>query len=378
MPPPSPAPQRTEAMSLPSPAAHDPAAGLSGRHARPWLPIVLAVLALLTVVLAVVLWRLQDRFSALERELVRRQQSSTEQVVESGVLAKQAQEEVRDIGAKVALLETRLGEVALQRTQLEDLIQSMSRSRDENVLNDIEASLRAAVQQAAITGSAEQLLAALKSSDERLSRLGQPRLERVRRALAHDLERTRASNVPDLSVMLLRLDEAVRAVDELPLAGLPRPRGTAAAAAKPAKAKATSAAAAGASASAAPEEFWSWSRISAWPQSLWDHARQLVEVRRIDHPEAVLLAPEQEFFLRENLKLRLLNARLALLSRQSEAAQGDLQMAISTIDRYFDRTARRTQLASELLKQASQQVRLLNVPRPEESLAAIAAASAGR
>lgn len=378
MPPPSPAPQRTEAMSLPSPAAHDPAAGLSGRHARPWLPIVLAVLALLTVVLAVVLWRLQDRFSALERELVRRQQSSTEQVVESGVLAKQAQEEVRDIGAKVALLETRLGEVALQRTQLEDLIQSMSRSRDENVLNDIEASLRAAVQQAAITGSAEQLLAALKSSDERLSRLGQPRLERVRRALAHDLERTRASNVPDLSVMLLRLDEAVRAVDELPLAGLPRPRGTAAAAAKPAKAKATSAATAGASASAAPEEFWSWSRISAWPQSLWDHARQLVEVRRIDHPEAVLLAPEQEFFLRENLKLRLLNARLALLSRQSEAAQGDLQMAISTIDRYFDRTARRTQLVSELLKQASQQVRLLNVPRPEESLAAIATASAGR
>lgn len=378
MPPPSPAPQRTEAMSLPSPAAHDPAAGLSGRHARPWLPIVLAVLALLTVVLAVVLWRLQDRFSALERELVRRQQSSTEQVVESGVLAKQAQEEVRDIGAKVALLETRLGEVALQRTQLEDLIQSMSRSRDENVLNDIEASLRAAVQQAAITGSAEQLLTALKSSDERLSRLGQPRLERVRRALAHDLERTRASNVPDLSVMLLRLDEAVRAVDELPLAGLPRPRGTAAAAAKPAKAKATSAATAGASATAAAEEFWSWSRISAWPQSLWDHARQLVEVRRIDHPEAVLLAPEQEFFLRENLKLRLLNARLALLSRQSEAAQGDLQMAISTIDRYFDRTARRTQLVSELLKQASQQVRLLNVPRPEESLAAIAAASAGR
>jgi uroporphyrin-3 C-methyltransferase len=338
----------------------------------------LAVLALLTVVLAVVLWRLQDRFSALERELVRRQQSSTEQVVESGVLAKQAQEEVRDIGAKVALMETRLGEVALKRTQLEDLIQSMSRSRDENVLNDIEASLRAAVQQAAITGSAEQLLAALKSSDERLSRLGQPRLERVRRALAHDLERTRASNVPDLSVMLLRLDEAVRAVDELPLAGLPRPRGTAAAAAKPAKAKATSAATAGASASAAPEEFWSWSRISAWPQSLWDHARQLVEVRRIDHPEAVLLAPEQEFFLRENLKLRLLNARLALLSRQSEAAQGDLQMAISTIDRYFDRTARRTQLVSELLKQASQQVRLLNVPRPEESLAAIATASAGR
>lgn len=378
MPPPSPAPQRTEAMSLPStPAAHDAVAGPQARRDRPWHIAAVAVLGLVALVLAVLVWRLQDRFSLLERELVRRQQSSTEQVVESGVLAKQAQEEARDIGAKVALLETRLGEVALQRTQLEDLIQSMSRSRDENVLNDIEAALRAAVQQAAITGSAEQLLTALKSSDERLSRLGQPRLERVRRALAHDLERTRASNVPDLSVMLLRLDEAVRAVDELPLAGLPRPRGASAAAKAP-KNKGASTPAAGASSAVAGDSLWTWERISAWPQALWEQARLLVEVRRIDHPEAVLLAPEQEFFLRENLKLRLLNARLALLSRQSEAAQGDLQMAISTIDRYFDRGARRTQLASELLKQASQQVRLLNVPRPEESLAAIAAASAGR
>ena len=38
--------------------------------------------------------------------------------------------------------------------------------------------------------------------------------------------------------------------------------------------------------------------------------------RRIDQPEAMLLAPDQAFFLRENLKLRLLNARLALLARR--------------------------------------------------------------
>lgn len=337
--------------------------------------MAIGALTVIAVVLAVLLWQLQSRFSGLERELVRRQQTSTEQVVESGVLAKRAQEEVRDVGGKVALLETRLSEVALQRGQLEDLIQSMSRSRDENVLNDIEASLRAAVQQAAITGSVEQLVTALKSADDRLARLGQPRLERVRRALAHDLERTRASNVPDLNVMLLRLDEAVRAVDELPLAGQPRAR--TATATRVSKARNVPVASEAGSAARAPEG-WHWEHIGAWSQGLWDQVRQLVEVRRIDHPEAVLLAPDQEFFLRENLKLRLLNARLALLSRQSEAAQGDLQMAISTIDRYFDRAARRTQLTAELLKQASQQVRLLTVPRPEESLAAIAAASAGR
>jgi uroporphyrin-3 C-methyltransferase len=368
-------------MSPPSPesttppAAYGPPPGWSpALQVRPWLIGLLAALLLLAFGLAITLWRLQDRFGGLERELVRRQQNSTEQVIESGVLAKQAQEGVRDLGAKVALLDTRLGEVALQRTQLEELIQSMSRSRDENVLTDIEASIRVALQQAAITGSAEQLVTALRSADERLARLAQPRFERLRRALAHDLERTRAANVPDLNVMLLRLDEAVRAIDELPLTGVPRVRNDEKAARPAARQKVP----ASQSPVAASGNGWDWSRVTALPQAVWDQARQLVEVRRIDHPEAMLLAPDQEFFLRENLKLRLLNARLALLSRQSETAQGDLQMAISTIDRYFDRTARRTQLASELLKQASQQVRLLNVPRPDESLAAIATATAGR
>jgi uroporphyrin-III C-methyltransferase len=345
---------------------------------RPWLIALLAALLALAFGLAITLWRLQDRFAGLERELVRRQQNSTEQVVESGVLAKQAQEGVRDLGAKVALLESRLSEVSLQRAQLEDLIQSVSRSRDENVLTDIDAAIRAALQQAAITGSAEQLVTALRSADERLGRLAQPRFERLRRALAHDLERTRAANVPDLNVMLLRLDEAVRAIDELPLAGAPRAQGDERTGKsnrpKAAVSRTTADPASGAGAGGG----WAWSRAIGWPQAIWEQARSLVEIRRIDHPEAMLMVPEQAFFLRENLKLRLLNARLALLSRQSETAQGDLQMAISTIDRYFDRSARRTQLAAELLKQASQQVRLLNVPRPDESLAALAAASAGR
>lgn len=348
-----------------------------GPNARwaPWLGVLVVLLTVAWVAVAAVLWRLNDRFGSLERELVRRQQASGEQVVEAGVLAKQAQEGVREIGAKVALLDTRLGEVALQRGQLEELIQSMSRSRDENVLTDIDAALRAAVQQAAITGSAEQLVAVLRSADERLARLGQPRLERVRRALAHDLERTRAANVPDLGVMLLRLDEAVRAVDELPLMGMSRARPQTEKA-RPGRARTPGETDARPVESAASG--WHWGGWPSWPDTFWQQVQQLIQVRRIDHPEAVLLAPEQEFFLRENLKLRLLNARLALLSRQSEAAQGDLQMAMSAIDRYFDRTARRTQLTMELLKQASQQVRLLNVPRPDESLAAIVAATAGR
>jgi uroporphyrin-III C-methyltransferase len=103
-----------------------------------------------------------------------------------------------------------------------------------------------------------------------------------------------------------------------------------------------------------------------------------VRVTRIDQPEAMLVAPEQAWFLRENLKLRLLNARLALLSRQFDTAQSDLRDALSSLERYFDRGSRRVGSTIDLVRQISGQARLVNVPRPDATLAAIATASAGR
>jgi uroporphyrin-3 C-methyltransferase len=84
------------------------------------------------------------------------------------------------------------------------------------------------------------------------------------------------------------------------------------------------------------------------------------------------------YFLRENLKLRLLNARLALLSRQYATAQSDLRDAQGALERYFDPGSRRVQVASELLKQVAGQARQVSLPRPDETLAALAAAAAGR
>ena len=103
-----------------------------------------------------------------------------------------------------------------------------------------------------------------------------------------------------------------------------------------------------------------------------------MRVTRIDRPEAALLAPEQAFFLRENLKLRLLNARLGLLARQFETVQADLQAAQRALDRYFDRTSRRTALVAETLRQVADQARQIAVPRPDDTLAALSAAAAGR
>ncbi|MEO6743820.1 MAG: uroporphyrinogen-III C-methyltransferase [Caldimonas sp.] len=347
------------------------------RLRRAWLIAGAAlVLAVIGVGLA---WRADQRVRNVEQELVRRQQESAGQASEARLFAKQAQDSARDAAAKVALLEARVAEGALQRSQLEELMTSLSRSRDENLLVDVEAAIRVAGQQTAITGSAEPLVAALKQSEERLARYNQPRLEGVRRAIARDLDRVRAASVADISTLTIRLDEAIRMVDELALPGSALARSDASRTS--ANASPASRGSVPAGAASAPLPSWGTSAQETATQVLvraWDEVRSLVRVTRIDHPDAVLLAPEQAFFVKENLKLRLLNARLALLSRQFDTAQSDLQVAQASLDRYFDRSSKRTALAAELIRQVASQAKQGGVPRPDDTLAAVTAAAAGR
>jgi uroporphyrin-3 C-methyltransferase len=103
-----------------------------------------------------------------------------------------------------------------------------------------------------------------------------------------------------------------------------------------------------------------------------------VRVSRIEEPDAALLSPEQSFFLRENLKLKLLNARLGLLSRQIDSVRSDLATASVSLGRYFDASSRKTQTAMTLLQQVQTQLKALELPRVDDTLAALSTAAAGR
>ena len=336
-------------------------------HGR-WIAIGAALLAAVAAAALVLAWNTQQRVKSLEAELVKRQQDSGSQATEARTLARQAESTARETAAKLALLDARVAETSMQRGQLEDLLQSLARSRDENVLADLDTAVRVAMQQAAITGSADPLVLTLKQADERLARYSQPRLERVRRAVAQDLERTRSAGVTDITVLTIRLDEVIRQVDELPLQAAPERRVAA-------RNETSTAAAPAASAAANGGITERWRAVGT---AMWQEIKGLVRVSRIDAPEAMLIAPEQAFFLRENLKLRLLNARLALLSRQFDTAQSDLREAQAVLDRWFDRSARRVGAASDLVRALGAQARQVAVPRPDATLAAIATASAGR
>ena len=339
------------------------------REPLPWHTVALALLGLLALAALGLAWHAGQRVQSLEQELVRRQRDSSDQAAEARLLAKQAQEWSQDATAKARVLEQRVADATLQRSQLDELVESLSRSRDENVVADVEAGLRVALQQSAITGSVEPLVTALKAADERLERVNQPRLDTVRRAVARDLDRVKATGVADLASLATKLDDAVRLVDEAPLRVVDAARAAASAPGAPA-----SEAEGGASAAIVRLP----ASAGAWWRSVWGEAQSLLRVSRVDQPEAMLMAPEQSFFLRENLKLKLLNARLAVLSRQFDIAQGDLRSALATIERYFERDARKTLQLADMLRSVSSQLRQNGVPRPDETLAALAAAAAGR
>ena len=361
-----------------------PAASAGVLQAAGKWTLLLAALAAAGLLGSGLLWQ---KVSGMQEELARRSNDSGAQAVEARTLARQAQAGMTELSARLAIQESRISEVSLQRTQLEELMQSLSRSRDENLVVDIESALRLAQQQAQLTGSAQPLIAALQSADQRLSRSAQPRLNPLQRSVAKDLDGVRSASLTDVPVLLIKLDELIRLADDLPVANA-MPSSTSsrappqAASAAPNASPATGAANRPGARDAKPAALLDNLGLGSWFQrladSVRDEARRLLRVSRIDEPDAALLAPEQSFFLRENLKLRLLNARLALLSRQTDGARADLANASAWIGKYFDPASRKTQTAVQLLQQVQGQLKTSELPRLDETMAALATAAAGR
>ena len=391
----APAPGLAPPLSAPAPARRT-GSGLT------WLALLLAALSL---VLAGLLWQ---KLSFTQQELARRAQDSGAQAVEARTMAAQAEALAQELQARLAVAEVRLSEVSLQRSQLEELMLALSRSRDDNLVQDLESAVKLAQQQAQLTGSAQPLISALQAADQRIARAAQPRLNPVQRAIARDIERIQAAPLADIPALALRLDELARQVDEWPVlnqVGLQKAAPAARRAdAQPAalaekSAVAPPVASAGPVAAVVPQPVpqgeaagqpggfsQGWARFSSGWSALWERTwaeitrsgRELVRVSRIDRPEAALLAPEQAFFLRENIKLKLLNARLGLLARHMGASQADVVAVEASIARYFDTSAPRVASAQAQLGRLRRDLVDSELPRPDATLAALASAAGGR
>ena len=160
-------------------------------------------------------------------------------------------------------------------------------------------------------------IAALQLADGKLARLDRPKFAPLRRAIAADLEKLKAVPYVDTAGLAGRLDAAIQSIDAMPLARddrLPPPVPAPPLAEAPA-----------------------WSRFL---REAWADFKSLVRVEVSDRPEPPLLAPPQQYYLRENLRLRLLSARLALIARNDAAFRADVKAADAWLRQYFDARAK--------------------------------------
>ncbi len=326
-----------------TPVAAPAPAAVPARSVWPALAISLAVLA---VLLAAGQWL--DSRSRLDAALAASQEARGAQ--------KEVREQFEALQSRLGVLEGRLTEFQGQGAALQGLYQEIAHNREDATLLEVEQAITLASQQLQLAGNVPVAVLALQTADLRLTRLDAARYLPLRKALAKDLAQLNGLVIADLPGISLRLEQAVLAADKLPLVGYGRPV---------VKAE-----------NAEPVTAQPW-----WQRAL-HAARQefgdLVRIQRFDRVEPVLLAPGQEFFLRENLKLRLLNARLALLARDAATFRSELGVAQAWLARHFDADDKVVQATQASLRQMAGSELNATLPDLGGSLSAVRSLRGGK
>jgi uroporphyrin-3 C-methyltransferase/uroporphyrinogen III methyltransferase/synthase len=328
-------------------------------------PQHVAILAL-AILLALQTYSTHSRFNKLREDVARTLQKDNASNAETAQTVREIQEAAKELQVKVGVLENRQTEAQSQQAALEQMYQDISKNRDEWALSEIEQVLSTASQQLQLAGNVQGALIALQNADRSLSRSDKPQFITIRRAIARDIEKLKALPSVDQPGMALRLDNVISQIDNLPLLSDEKPaEPIAPSRVNPPAAGKTAAPAERTLAQRAVETWRNWSH------EMWDDIRQLIRVRTVDNPDALMLSPSESYFVRENLKLRLLNARLALLSRNEGTFRDDINTAQQQLVKYFDTKARSTQAAQALLRQVQANNVTIDVPDLSESLNAV-------
>lgn len=319
----APSPSRLAEAPAGSPAPESP--GPTGAQVPPSQPPVwnrlsqglgiTTVVAFLALALAAWEWTSSQRDATrLQTELARKLAEMEASNKEARLIADQVRNTARDLESRLGLMDAKLTESQNQRIALESLYQELARNRDEWVLSEIEQMLITANQQLQLAGNVRSALIALEAADKRLAQADRPALLSMRRVITRDMEKLRAATALDVPGMTLKIDTLIATIDDLPLAADRRP----------------------APAEPSPRQESDAGTWSTFAGELWSDLKDMLRVRFADARQAPLLAPENAFFLRENLKLKLLSARIALMSRNESGFRADMRAAEQWLTQHFE------------------------------------------
>ena len=298
----------------------------------------------------------RQKLADTQQEVTRRLAETEAGNQEERGAQKQLREQIEDLQSRLGAFEGKLNEFQGQSVALQSLYQDIARSREEALLLEVEQAITLAGQQLQLAGNVPVALLALQTADARLARLDRPAYLPLRKALAKDIERLNALPFVDQAGISLRLEQVVLAADQLPLASYGRPSEK------------------GENVPLPAAEAW-WQRGA---RQVWQEIKGLVRIQRFDGEDPALLAPGQAFFLRENLKLRLLNARLALFSRDQATFRNELKQAQGWLGRHFVADDKAVQAAQATLGQMAGVALNSDLPNLSETQGALRGLRGGK
>lgn len=183
-------------------------------------------------------------------------------------------------------------------------------------LAEVEYLLRIANESLQLRRDKRTALAALNSADNRLRELADPQLLPIREQLARELNALREVPDVDFDGLSLRILDSLQQAEKLQVAGSsyepPQPE---------------------------TKSFDATQTAGNWKdlvQVIWSSLGELFHKREHDKPVAPMLPPERAWFLKENLRLQLAAARLALLREDRNAYQQALTTVTEWLKAWFD------------------------------------------
>jgi len=303
--------QNTEPDNAPPDAA---------RKSRNTLGLTVLVIMLLAL-LSAQLWQwlnTRHRFNHLEQVLTQRLEQYAAVNQQAAAQARLAEERSVQAMSKSELLEQKLAQSRDQQENLETLYKELTNSREERTIAEIEQLLIIANQQLQLAGNIRPALLALQTAYSRLQQIETSQAALLRKTVLDDIQHLQNLPQANIAALNLELEALAHTVDVIPLVSDRHPETL------PVK---------------PGNETNAWRRLA---REIWKDIKSLVRLERIDRPEPPLLTPEQTFFLRENVKLRLLMARIALLQQDEKSYRHNMESAAEWIKQHFDVTAPET------------------------------------
>ncbi|MFM2344833.1 MAG: hypothetical protein RLZZ210_1445 [Pseudomonadota bacterium] len=249
-------------------------------------------------------------FAKKENEWLQKYQLIDEKLKASNDVAKDFQQKANLLEQKNEDTSKSLHELQLSIAQMQ-----MLQNADQLMAMQFKHILTMASEQLKITQDANSALSTLQAIDERLEKFPANHWVDVRRALSNDILNLKLQPTNDLSSSLERLNKNINLIDVMAFVTLPQNLEN--------KDINNSA---------------SWfSRLFA---NIWLELTSLVRIRSINNPDSITLSKNEEWFVKENLKLLLNQAKLAAYNKNQQDFNNYIQQIKIYSNRYIDKTTK--------------------------------------